>query len=75
MTLATIVALVAEEAEHQGNVQQETMIFGVIALAVFLLLGFITFSYRNVANRHSGKAAAYAAEHANDVVQAGHGHH
>ncbi|MFT4137273.1 hypothetical protein [Microbacterium sp.] len=75
MTLATIVALVAEEAEHHGNVQQETMIFGIVAFGVFLLLGLITFSYRNVANRHSGKADAYAQAHANDVVQAGHGHH
>ena len=42
------------------------MVFGALAL--------VTLSYRNVANRHSHKAEAYAAAHANDVQQAGHGH-
>ena len=34
MTLATLVALAAEESEH-GNVALETVGFGIIALAVF----------------------------------------
>ena len=38
--------------------------YGVIALAVFAVLGFIAWSYRDVANRHRAKAAAYAARHA-----------
>ena len=63
MTLATLVALAAEESGH-GN----------IALVVFGSLALVTLSYRNVANRHSHKADAYAAKHANDVQQAGHGH-
>ncbi|MFT4281273.1 hypothetical protein [Microbacterium sp.] len=75
MTLATIVALAAGEAEHHGNVQAETFIFGVIAFVVFLLLGLVTLSYRNVANRHSHKADAYAKSHAAELSQAGHGHH
>jgi hypothetical protein len=33
-----------------------TVIFGVIAIATFILLGLITFSYRDVANRHDHKA-------------------
>ena len=44
MTLATIVALAAGEAEHHGNVQAETFIYGVIAFALFLLLGLVTVS-------------------------------
>lgn len=75
MTLATIVALAAGEAEHHGNVQAETFFFGVIAFAVFMLLGLVTLSYRNVANRHAHKAEAYAKTHANELAQAGHGHH
>lgn len=75
MTLATIAALAAGEAEHHGNVQAETFIFGVVAFVVFLLLGFVVLSYRNVANRHSHKAEAYAKTHAQDLAQAGHGHH
>lgn len=73
MTLATIVALATEE--HHGNVQAETFVFGIIAFIVFLLLGFVTLSYRNVANRHSHKADAYAQAHGAELTQAGHGHH
>ncbi|MGB4779143.1 hypothetical protein [Microbacterium sp.] len=75
MTFATIVALAASEAEHHGNVQAETFIFGVIAFVVFMALGLVTMSYRNVANRHSHKAEAYAKAHPVDQAQAGHGHH
>jgi len=74
MTFATTL-LAAAEAEHHGNVMGETFIFGIIALVVFLLLGFVTLSYRNVANRHAHKAEAYAAAHPTDLQQAGHGHH
>jgi hypothetical protein len=73
MTLATLLVLAAEEGEH-GNVALETVIFGIIAIAVFAALALVTLSYRNVANRHAHKADAYKAAHANDVHQAGHGH-
>lgn len=75
MTLAMIAALAAGEAEHHGNVQAETFIFGVVAFIVFLLLGLVTLSYRNVANRHAHKAEAYAKTHGADLAQTGHGHH
>jgi hypothetical protein len=74
MTLATILVLAAEETEHSGNVALETIGYGITALAVFGALALVTVSYRNVANRHSRKAEAYAKAHANDVQQAGHGH-
>jgi len=74
MTLATIVTLAAEGAEHHGNVQAETFIYGAIAFGHFIALGLVTLSYRNVANRHSQKAEAYAKAHP-DAAQAGHGHH
>ena len=74
MTIATIVALAAEESEHHGNVALETVGFGITALLVFGLLALVTASFRNVANRHSHKAEAYARAHADDVQQAGHGH-
>jgi hypothetical protein len=73
MTVATLIAFAAE-SEHHGNVQLETVGFGLIAIVVFLSLAFVTRSYRNVANRHAHKAEAYARAHANDVQQAGHGH-
>jgi len=74
MTIATIVALAAEESEHHGNVALETVGYGIVAIVVFAALALVTLSYRNVANRHSRKAEAYAQAHANDVHHAGHGH-
>lgn len=74
MNLATTIAFAAAETEHHGgNVMAETFLYGVVAFALFLLLGAVTLSYRNVANRHAHKAEAYAAK--NPVQQAGHGHH
>lgn len=74
MTIATILALAAEETEHHGNVAFETVGYGIVAIIVFAALALVTLSYRNVANRHVHKAEAYARAHANDVQQAGHGH-
>jgi heme/copper-type cytochrome/quinol oxidase subunit 2 len=74
MTLATIIALAAEEAEHHGNVALETVLYGIVAIIVFAALALVTLSYRNVANRHSHKAEAYARAHADDLQRAGHGH-
>jgi hypothetical protein len=34
-----------------------TWVFAAIAAAVFLVLGFVTFSFRDVANRHSDRTA------------------
>jgi uncharacterized membrane protein YccC len=74
MSLVTILAFAAEEAEHHGNVQLETLWYGVVAIVVFAALGLVTASYRNVANRHSAKAEAYAKTHANEIQRSGHGH-
>jgi hypothetical protein len=75
MTIATIVALAAEESEHHGNVALETVGYGIVAIAIFAALAIVTMSYRNVANRHAHKAEAYAQAHVDDVHhRAGHGH-
>ena len=74
MTLATIIALAAEESEQHGNVALETVGYGIVAVVVFAALALVTLSYRNVANRHSHKAEAYARAHADDLQRAGHGH-
>lgn len=74
MNLVAQIAMAAAEGEHHGNVQLETLIYGVIAAIAFALLGLVTFSYRHVANRHSAKAEAWAARHGKDGHGAGHGH-
>jgi putative effector of murein hydrolase LrgA (UPF0299 family) len=66
--LATIAA--ASEGTHVVNeLPFPAPLFGAIMLTVLLALAFVTFSFRDVANRHSEKAAAYAREHGNS-----HGH-
>lgn len=74
MNLIAQIAMAAAESEHHGNVALETFIFGVIAALLFAFLGLVTLSYRNVANRHSAKADAWAAKHGKDDHGAGHGH-
>jgi hypothetical protein len=40
-----------------------TVFFGVIAISTFILLGLITFSYRDVANRHDHKSGNSNSNH------------
>ena len=35
-----------------------SFVFGIIAISTFILLGVVTFSYRDVANRHDHKAGS-----------------
>ena len=37
--------------------------FGAIALGIFIALGLVTWSYRDVANRHSHKSSSQQAGH------------
>lgn len=74
MNLVAQIAMAAAETEHHGNVQLETLIFGVVAAIVFAFLALVTLSYKNVANRHSAKAEAWAEKHGKHGHEAGHGH-
>jgi heme/copper-type cytochrome/quinol oxidase subunit 2 len=74
MSFTPFLVLAAEEAEHHGNVALETVGYGIIALVVFIALGLVTLSYRNVANRHAHKAEVYAKKHAAELQPHGHGH-
>lgn len=59
--------LILAEAEHEAaTLVAEPWVFAAIAAAAFLLMGFVVYSYRDVANRHSDKTAAREAS--------GHGH-
>ena len=49
--------ILAEGAEHI------TVVFGIIAISVFILLGVITWSYRDVANRHDHKSGKSNSHH------------
>lgn len=41
----------------------DNVIFGIVAFAIFTLLGFVTWSYRDVANRHDHKSGNSNSHH------------
>ena len=59
--ISSILASAAEEAHVQLHFP--SVFFGVIGISVFILLGLITFSYRDVANRHDHKSGNSSAHH------------
>ena len=44
------------EAEKAFVAPFPTVIYGVIAITLFIVLGLVTWSYRDVANRHEHKS-------------------
>ncbi|MEV8338016.1 hypothetical protein [Leucobacter sp. NPDC077196] len=64
MSLLATIAAAAEEGHHVVNeLPFPAVVFGVIVFALFCVIAAVTFSFRDVANRHSAKADAYAREH------------
>ncbi|TQL47790.1 hypothetical protein FB562_0860 [Homoserinimonas aerilata] len=56
----------AEEAHELAPMVMDVIWFPIIAAAVFVALGVVTYSFRDVANRHShktGGAAAHGTDH------------
>lgn len=60
-----ISSILASAAAEEVHVQLPfpAVFFGVIGMAVFILLGLITYSYRDVANRHDHKSGNSSAHH------------
>lgn len=48
---------------HHTELPMPAIWYGVITLGLFGLLGFVTWSYRDVANRHAHKSGSAQAEH------------
>lgn len=64
MSVLATIALAAEEGHHVVNeLWFPAFFFGVIFFVLFAALAAVTFSFRDVANRHAEKAEAYAREH------------
>lgn len=55
--------MIAAEKEIVNQLPVPPIVFGVVALAVFLVVTFVFWSFRDVANRHSEKAEQFAREH------------
>lgn len=64
MSLLATIAVAAEEGHHVVNeLPFPGIVFGVITFGLFTALAVVTFAFRDVSNRHSAKAEAYAREH------------
>lgn len=50
-------------AEVHVELPMPAILFGVVAIVAFIVLGFVTWSYRDVANRHSHKTSSNKAHH------------
>lgn len=58
------VSSVLAEAEHAVvDLPLPLLTYPAVALVLFIALAGVLWSYRDVANRHSGKAEAYARAH------------
>ncbi len=69
--ITTIVA--AAEAEHElAPLWMPAPLFGVVMAGILLVLGLVTYSYRDVANRHSHKTGGDHHDGHGDAH--GHGH-
>lgn len=55
--------VLSAEAESVNELPLPPIVFGIIALAVFVSVALVFWSFRDVANRHSDKAEQYAREH------------
>ncbi len=68
--MSFLTAVLAETA-HVA-LPMPTWAYGLIALVLFAALGFVLWTYRDVANRHASKADAYAASHGGSATGSGH---
>jgi hypothetical protein len=69
--LMSFLIAVLAEAEHVA-LPMPTWAYGLTGLIIFGALGFVVWTYRDVANRHQAKAAAYAAAHGGGSGHGGH---
>ncbi len=51
----SLAAVVLAEGAARIELPFPPVVFGIIAISLFAVLGFVFFSYRHVANRHNDK--------------------
>lgn len=64
--LASLISA-AEGAHAVNELPMPAPLYGVVVIGILTVLGIVTFSFRDVANRHAAKAEAYAREHGTDA--------
>ena len=55
--LQLVTFLAAEPHEELAHLLMQPIGFGAVAAGIFIALGFVAWSFRDVANRHSHKAS------------------
>lgn len=68
----SLVTAVLAETEHARELPMDSWLYGLVALVILAALGFVVWSYRDVANRHAAKAEAYAKAHSGEHGHGGH---
>lgn len=58
----TNILAAVEETEHAVSML-DTLPYGLTAIGIFILLAFVTWSYRDVANRHDHKSGDSEGHH------------
>ena len=51
----SLLELAIAASEHESALPFPPLVFAVISTAIFVALGFVVWSFRDVANRHSHK--------------------
>ncbi|MBX3100147.1 MAG: hypothetical protein KF761_11280 [Salinibacterium sp.] len=59
----SLLVTLATETEALAPLILPAIVFAGIAVGIFILLGFVTWSFRDVANRHSNKTATSGDAH------------
>ena len=61
--LSTLASVIIASEEELAPLIAPAPVLGGIAALVFLMLGLVTFAYRDVANRHSNKTGSSTSGH------------
>jgi hypothetical protein len=60
------------ETVHAVELAMPAIMYGAVAIVLFAAFGFVTWSFRDVANRHKAKGDAFAAAHGGAHGPSGH---
>ncbi|GAA3584752.1 hypothetical protein GCM10022198_05040 [Klugiella xanthotipulae] len=64
MSFLTILSAAEGGAHVTNELIMPSILFGAVALVAFAALAIVTWTFRDVANRHADKAEAFRREHA-----------
>lgn len=66
--MSFVTAVVTEAPNVLVEIPMHPIVYGLISLTTFAVLGFVLWSYRSVAHRHAPAASAHAPHPGHDVT-------